>query len=600
MTMPTERNQVWRSSGTARAWLFALLGLFMSLMITIRLIQFLDPLIIIIISVAFAAIGYVLGSVAFRRYQFCILPDKVLLRNGIVSRNVLELPMARIQGVRIDRTIVEKFLGVGSLKINTAASPDIPNAAAQNQSEVMQLYQNAWIYSVPDFQELADLILKRSESARMAKDVPRMMAASPDPATVRAVQDFGSGIARLFGPAGGTYMDSSVERMKLTFQMSPRMKTVWALETIMPLLVLWAFLWLGLVMLPDLNFLILMMILLLLFVLTAWGYSVANYRNYVINFDDDSFEVIHGVFERNRLKMPYKRIQNINVFSTFFGRMLGLNSVLIDSGAGVAYIHGIEQPDPVVDFLMDQAEDARFDDALGDVSELEDYHVKILELTKKVHYKLKERIGNFDDPFDRTAPEVKAGAFMMPKTKDYLVMSNFLGIGGIYLLVACLILPLFFIFLFPYALFASLILTVIPLTIIWMYSNWYGRNLFRSYKLRFDYDSFYSRFGVWTISDEMIPYRRMQNVYISQSLLQRFYGIRNLTVHAPGVFRTLVGVRDPAVFAAFILRKAEEARTHEAHDTKADIVTEIAMELGDIGSVLKEYLVKTAARRAGA
>jgi uncharacterized membrane protein YdbT with pleckstrin-like domain len=153
-------------------------------------------------------------------------------------------------------------------------------------------------------------------------------------------------------------------------------------------------------------------------------------------------------------------------------------------------------------------------------------------------------------------------------------------------------------FLFPYAIFASLILTVIPLAIIWMYSNWYGRNLFRSYKLRFDYDSFYSRFGVWTISDEMIPYRRMQNVYISQSLLQRFYGIRNVTVHAPGVFRTFVGVRDPEVFAAFILRKAEEARTYEAHDTKADIVTQIAMELGDIGSVLKEYLVKTATRRA--
>jgi membrane protein YdbS with pleckstrin-like domain len=604
MTVTAKTSVEWKSSGTTRAVQPAIAAF---LVIWLCLL----PLAMMgIVGLAFAIgliigfLEYVYGRIMYSKFQYCILPDKILLKDGIVSKNILEIPMIRIQGVRVDRTILERWMGLGSLQIDTAGSLDLADAGG--------IYMRTWIYSIKDYEAITTYILERSEQARLASDVPRMMASSPDPETVRAVNDFELGISRVFGPTDEHLEVAPIDVMNRKFHMSPRMKMVWTLETCVTLVIAWAFLCLSLLVFPSVLLGLFIVLLLALVLVAAWSYATANFNNYTFHFDRDALTVRHGILNKNNVKLPYKRIQNINVYTSFFGRMLGLHSIVVETGAGLGYIHGIEDPDPVVNFLLEQAEDARFDDALGDASELEDYHIKLLRLAKKINYRLKEHLGNFDNPFDARSPEVKGEAVMNERTERYLIMSKFLGLIGTYLALAILISP--FVFLFELmampigtshpnafgplgeALFwvptAFVLILLALLPVFMVYADWYGKRMFRSYRLRFDYDSFFSRYGVWTISDEMIPYRRLQNAYVNQGLLERFYGIRSVAVHAPGVYRSFPGIRDPEALVAFILRKAEEARVDESHDMNASVVTEIARELKETDGHLNDYLSK--------
>lgn len=81
---------------------------------------------------AFAIWRFTLRAVLrWRTTHFVVTTRRVLTREGIVSRQGIDIPMARISGVQFRHTMAERLLGCGTLVIESSAEeqlefPDVP------------------------------------------------------------------------------------------------------------------------------------------------------------------------------------------------------------------------------------------------------------------------------------------------------------------------------------------------------------------------------------------------------------------------------------------------------------------------------------------
>jgi uncharacterized membrane protein YdbT with pleckstrin-like domain len=74
----------------------------------------------------------VVPLVRWRTTHFVVTTRRVLVREGVVSRQGIDIPMRRIHSVQFRHTIVERILGCGTLIIESASDEplefeDIPN-----------------------------------------------------------------------------------------------------------------------------------------------------------------------------------------------------------------------------------------------------------------------------------------------------------------------------------------------------------------------------------------------------------------------------------------------------------------------------------------
>jgi membrane protein YdbS with pleckstrin-like domain len=86
------------------------------------------------------------------------------------------------------------------------------------------------------------------------------------------------------------------------------------------------------------------------------------YENYWYSLLPEHMIVAKGVFFKTRTYIPYGRIQNVNVTRTVADRVLGLSRITVDT-AGARFsegvVPGIVEPQPLVAFLMNRAEQVR-------------------------------------------------------------------------------------------------------------------------------------------------------------------------------------------------------------------------------------------------
>ena len=82
-------------------------------------------------------------------------------------------------------------------------------------------------------------------------------------------------------------------------------------------------------------------------------------QHYTYEFSDEYLIVRKGVWWKQHTMIPYGRVQNINVYSPFLMRLLGISTLQIETAGTIlsdGNIPGIENPDPVFDFIMAKVE----------------------------------------------------------------------------------------------------------------------------------------------------------------------------------------------------------------------------------------------------
>ena len=65
------------------------------------------------------------GGVALLRYwcfRFKVEDDRILIRQGFVKRTALDLPFDRVQGINVERSLVDRMLGLVTVRLDTAGT----------------------------------------------------------------------------------------------------------------------------------------------------------------------------------------------------------------------------------------------------------------------------------------------------------------------------------------------------------------------------------------------------------------------------------------------------------------------------------------------
>jgi uncharacterized membrane protein YdbT with pleckstrin-like domain len=103
--------------------------------------------------IALAVVGLVLvvwltvvPVVRWRTTHFVITSRRVLVREGVLSRQGLDIPMSRINSVQFRRTVLERLLGCGTLIVESASDDPLEFSDVPNVEQVHALL----------YQEVAD------------------------------------------------------------------------------------------------------------------------------------------------------------------------------------------------------------------------------------------------------------------------------------------------------------------------------------------------------------------------------------------------------------------------------------------------------------
>ncbi len=78
-----------------------------------------------LVGLAILVAGLVIGAIALLRYwffRFKLEEDRVLIRQGFLKRTALDLPFDRVQGINVERSLVDRMLGLVTVRLDTAGS----------------------------------------------------------------------------------------------------------------------------------------------------------------------------------------------------------------------------------------------------------------------------------------------------------------------------------------------------------------------------------------------------------------------------------------------------------------------------------------------
>jgi len=83
--------------------------------------------------------AWVLRWFARRRNGFAVVPGFVLIRTGIIWRQLVVVPEARMQSVGFHQGPLERALRLGSVKLHTVSGPIVPRVGALDAHVAQQL-----------------------------------------------------------------------------------------------------------------------------------------------------------------------------------------------------------------------------------------------------------------------------------------------------------------------------------------------------------------------------------------------------------------------------------------------------------------------------
>jgi uncharacterized membrane protein YdbT with pleckstrin-like domain len=80
----------------------------------------------VLASVLLALAGLLLGMVSLARHNtsWSLTSDRLIERNGLLTRHRREMELADVRSIEVDRSLVQRMLGLGNVAIASAASAD--------------------------------------------------------------------------------------------------------------------------------------------------------------------------------------------------------------------------------------------------------------------------------------------------------------------------------------------------------------------------------------------------------------------------------------------------------------------------------------------
>ncbi|HVH24260.1 MAG TPA: PH domain-containing protein [Pseudonocardia sp.] len=89
---------------------------------------------VVLVGLCLALVGWltVIPVIRWRTTHFVVTNRRVLVREGVLTRQGIDIPMSRINSVRFRHNLLERMLGCGTLVIESASDEalefdDIPN-----------------------------------------------------------------------------------------------------------------------------------------------------------------------------------------------------------------------------------------------------------------------------------------------------------------------------------------------------------------------------------------------------------------------------------------------------------------------------------------
>ncbi len=243
-------------------------------------------------------------------------------------------------------------------------------------------------------------------------------------------------------------------------------------------------------------------------------YVRAYIRTYYYNADNDFVTIRKGVFAPQEIHVQYAKIQDVYVDQDIIDRIMGLYDVHIASATAAssmeAHIDGVDSAtaEGLKHFLLDKLRGGNGNTAVAQMTDAQAPSSNSPTIAPAV---FTEEISNKTYPFE--------SVFITYSIIARLLMGLFVS-GLISLDVSAKIFDM-----------SSFLLLWLGMFIVIFVIYLIGFNLWKgNYKFQFLPEYIFQRTGVISISETHVPYRTVQDVRISQSILERIFGLATVAI----------------------------------------------------------------------
>ena len=268
------------------------------------------------ISLVFTAVTSVLK---YRNFRFKLDETQLVLNSGILTKDVMNIPLDRIQSVQMHQNFIQRILGITGLKIDTAGSSseelEIPALKRKKAESLLELLKSkirneALPKSDERMEESSVMLEKKSIKETLVNlDFKAILVLA---ITENHIRNGLIAVAFIMGYAG-QYLDYSEQFVVDVFDdYAPEL-----VESGIALIVVFVFTFL------------------LLSVLLSFIQVILKFFDFKAKVDDQSFYISSGLIKRNEFTIPLKKIQFLEWKTNLLRKRLGFESIRIHQGRSV-------------------------------------------------------------------------------------------------------------------------------------------------------------------------------------------------------------------------------------------------------------------------
>ncbi len=275
------------------------------------------------LSLVYSAVVSVLR---YRNFKFLVNKNQLVLNTGILTKEVTNIPLDRIQSVQLHQNIIQRILRITGLKKDTAGSAaeelEIP-ALSKLKANALLEFLKSRIEPETQNEESREQILDEENPPVKKPKAPKRKLVDLDfralltlAITENHVRNGLIAIAFIMGYAG-QYLEYSEEFL------------IEAFDDYAP----------ELINSGVAAFLSFIVLFLTLSVLLSFVQVMLKFFDFKAEVDDNSFYIASGLLRRNEYTVPLKKIQFLEWKTNFLRKRIGFESISIFQGRSVEAVN---------------------------------------------------------------------------------------------------------------------------------------------------------------------------------------------------------------------------------------------------------------------